>query len=158
MKDLNRMFILGRLGADPERRETKNGVPIAHFTVATTKITRGEKTDPSGEVIETDKEITQWHRVVAFGTQAELCLRMLRKGDTAMVVGTFQSRKWVGADKQERTSFEVVLDEFYHLGRRHFLKTVAAAQQVEAAPPVSETQATEGELAQAARSLSEGAA
>ena len=103
MKDVNKVILIGRLGADPVQRETKNGTPVVHFPIATSRRTRTEAEDGN----EKTGEETQWHRVVAWGKQGEACAQYLKKGQTAFVEGMFRSRQYDGKDGASRMSFEV---------------------------------------------------
>jgi len=104
MKDVNRVFLLGRLGADPIQRETKNGFPVVHFSLATSKRFKDENAK-EGEV--GLKEETQWHRVVVWGRQGEVCARYLKKGNAVCVEGSLKYHSYQGKDLVERTAFEV---------------------------------------------------
>lgn len=111
MRDFNRMILLGRVGAHPERRETKNGVPVARFSVATS---RGVSQDAnSGET-----HVTEWHRIVVWGAQGERCIRSLHKGDTVLIEGSVRSSHYVDAEKRERVSYEIHAQSVSFLGRR----------------------------------------
>ena len=103
MKDVNKVILIGRLGADPVQRETKNGTPVVHFPIATSRRIRSEAEDGG----EKTSEETQWHRVVAWGKQGEACAQYLKKGQTAFVEGMFRSRQFDGKDGASRMSFEV---------------------------------------------------
>lgn len=86
--------ILGRAGGDAEIRSTTSGAPMASVSLAVDMINGENKT-------------TMWERAVAFGPTAEL-LRRVQKGDMVGVAGRINQRKWIDADKNERTSREVV--------------------------------------------------
>jgi single-strand DNA-binding protein len=105
MKDVNKVILLGRLGADPVQKETKNGLAVASFSVATSRRGREE-----GETQ------TQWHKVVAWGKQAEACAAYLKRGHTVYVEGTMKSRKYESKDGEARTAFEVHVDEVSFIG------------------------------------------
>src|SRR5208283_2485198 len=96
MKDVNKVILLGRLGADPVQNETKNGLAVASFSVATSRKGR-EDAEPQ----------TQWHKVVAWGRQAEACGQYLKKGHAVYVAGMMKSRNYEAKDGSQRTSFEV---------------------------------------------------
>jgi single-strand DNA-binding protein len=106
MKDVNKVILVGRLGADPVQKETKNGLAVASFSVATSRRGREE-----GETQ------TQWHKVVAWGKQAEACALYLKKGHAVYVAGMMKSRNYEAKDGNQRTSFEVHADEVSFLGR-----------------------------------------
>lgn len=102
MKDVNKIILIGRLGSDPTHKEFKSGVQVVHFPLATTRKFRTEgKTD--GELTEE----TQWHRVVAWGRQAEICAQYLKKGHTVYVEGMLRSRKYQAKDGTTKYMVEV---------------------------------------------------
>ncbi len=113
MKDVNKVILIGRLGADPILRETKTGAVVVHFPVATSR--RVKPTEPA-EGEETKVEETQWHRIVAWGRQGETCAEFLKKGQKVYVEGSILSRKYEGKDGSERMSFEVIADTVSFLG------------------------------------------
>ena len=119
MKDMNKVILIGRLGADPVLRETKTGAVVVHFPVATSR--RVKSTEPSEEDPKTEErktEETQWHRIVAWGTQGEACARYLKKGEKVYVEGSVLSRKYEGKDGRERVAFEIVAENVGFLGGR----------------------------------------
>lgn len=117
MKDVNKIILIGRLGADPILRETKSGAVVVHFPVATSRRVKG--TEPSdSEDGKTFVEETQWHRIVAWGPQGEACAQYLKKGQQVYVEGSVLSRKYEGKDKTERMSFEVIAENVSFLGGR----------------------------------------
>lgn len=102
MISMNRLTVLGRVGAEITLRTTKAGKPVAQFPVATSRKYRDEKNE--------EVQDTQWHRVVAWGKQAESCAKYLNKGDMVMVEGMVKSKRYEGKDGQDRMSFEVHAD------------------------------------------------
>lgn len=123
MSDLNKMIIIGRLGTDPVQRETKSGTAVVHFPVATTRRMR----NGNGEGDFTEE--TQWHRIVAWGRQAETCAKYLKKGDSVFVEGSVRSQKYQGKDGAQRIAFEVHADRvnFLNGSRRTESEVVEAA-------------------------------
>ena len=114
MKDVNKIILLGRLGADPIQRETKSGISVVHFSVATSRILRG-----SGEAEGNNSppaEETQWHRIVAWGKLGENCAQYLRKGSRAYIEGSVRTRKYESKDGEARVAFEVHAEEISFLG------------------------------------------
>lgn len=105
MADLNRVSLLGRLGADPEIRSTQSGEKVASLRIAT-----GEKwkDKTTGE----EKERTEWHTVVIWGPLAGVADRFLRKGARCLVEGAMRTRKWQDQSGADRWSTEVVLSGF----------------------------------------------
>ena len=97
---LNKIMLIGRLGADPELRYTPSGDPVANFSLATS---RSYTDNSSGERI--DK--TEWFDIVVWGKQAENVNQYLSKGRLVYVEGRFESREYVGNDGQNRKAYEV---------------------------------------------------
>ncbi len=112
MKDINKIILIGRLGANPILRETKTGAVVVNFSIATSR--RVKSTDASET--EPMTEETQWHRIVAWGRQGEMCAQYLTKGEKVYVEGSVLSQKYVGKDGKERVSFEVIAETVSFLG------------------------------------------
>lgn len=112
MKDVNKIILIGRLGADPVHRETKSGTSVVQFSLATSR--RYREQSEGGE--ETQTEETQWHKIVAWGKQGEACAQYLRKGQPVYVEGMVKSRKYEARDGSSRLSFEVHADSISFLG------------------------------------------
>ena len=103
---VNKVILIGNLGADPEIRRTNDGRPIANLRVATSESWRDKAT---GE----RKEKTEWHRVVIFNEQlCKIAEQYLRKGAKVYLEGQLQTRKWQDQQGQDRYSTEVVLQGF----------------------------------------------
>src|SRR6201990_3095987 len=103
---VNKVILVGNLGADPEIRRTQDGRPIVNLRVATTDTWRDKG---SGE----RKERTEWHRVVIFSEGlAKVAEQYLKKGSRVYLEGQLQTRKWQDKDGQERYTTEVVLQRF----------------------------------------------
>jgi len=103
---VNKVILIGNLGADPEIRRTNDGRPIANLRVATSESWKDKAT---GE----RKERTEWHRVVIFNEQlCKIAEQYLRKGSKVYLEGQLQTRKWQDKDGQDRYSTEVVLQGF----------------------------------------------
>jgi single-strand DNA-binding protein len=103
---VNKVILIGNLGADPEIRRTQDGRPIAHLRLATTDTWRDKTT---GE----RRERTEWHRVVIFNENlAKIAEQYLKKGARVYVEGQLQTRKWQDQQGQERYTTEVVLQGF----------------------------------------------
>ena len=107
---VNKVILIGNLGADPEVRYSQNGTAIASFRVATTETWK--KQDGGKE------EQTEWHRVVAFGRLAEICGEYLAKGSKVYIEGRIQTRKWQDKDGQDRYTTEIVAREMKMLSPR----------------------------------------
>ncbi len=103
---VNKVILIGNLGADPEIRRTQDGRPIANLRVATSESWRDKNT---GE----RKEKTEWHRVVIFNEGlCRIAEQYLKKGSKVYLEGQLQTRKWTDKDNIERYSTEVVLQGF----------------------------------------------
>ena len=103
---LNKVMLIGNLGADPEIRHTQDGRPIANLRLATTDSWRDKN---SGE----RREKTEWHRVVIFSEGlCKIAEQYLKKGSKIYIEGTLQTRKWQDQSGQDKYSTEVVLQGF----------------------------------------------
>lgn len=111
MASLNKVMLIGNLGADPEMRYLPSGDAVANIRIATTE---SWKDKASGE----KKEETEWHRVSFFGKLAEIVGEYLKKGSPVYVEGRIKTRKWQDKDGQDRYSTEVVADRMQMLGSR----------------------------------------
>ncbi|MBW5287789.1 single-stranded DNA-binding protein [Burkholderia gladioli] len=109
MASVNKVILVGNLGADPEVRYLPSGDAVANIRLATTD--RYKEKD-SGEY----KEVTEWHRVSFFGRLAEIVSEYLKKGSSVYVEGRIRTRKWQGQDGQDRYSTEIVADQMQMLG------------------------------------------
>ncbi len=103
---VNKVILIGNLGADPEIRRTQDGRPIANLRIATSESWRDRN---SGE----RREKTEWHTVVIFNEGlCKVAEQYLKKGSTVYVEGQLQTRKWQDQNGQDRYSTEVVLQGF----------------------------------------------
>ena len=103
---VNKVILIGNLGADPEIRRTQDGRPIANLRVATSESWRDKNT---GE----RREKTEWHRVVIFNEGlCRIVEQYLKKGSKVYLEGALQTRKWQDKEGQDRYSTEVVLQGF----------------------------------------------
>jgi single-strand DNA-binding protein len=108
MASLNKVMIIGNLGADPEMRYTANGSAVTNFNVAANR----EYTTGDGE----RRDETEWFRVVAWNRLAEICSQYLSKGRQVYVEGRLQTRSWEGQDGTTRYTTEVIAQEVKFLG------------------------------------------
>ena len=108
---LNRITLIGNLGADPEMKTTQNGHPVCNLSVATKEKWKTK----AGQA----QERTEWHRVLVFGGQADACGQYLRKGSQVYLEGRVQTRKWTGQDGLQHTVVEVVATSVRFLGGTH---------------------------------------
>ncbi|MGR8918084.1 MAG: single-stranded DNA-binding protein [Gammaproteobacteria bacterium] len=110
-RGLNKVMLIGNLGADPEVRYTGSGSAVANVRLATAEAWRDRE---SGE----QQERTEWHRVVFFGRLAEIVSEYLKKGSQVYVEGRLQTRKWQDRDGNDRYTTEIVANEMQMLGGR----------------------------------------
>lgn len=113
-RSLNKVMLIGNLGADPEVRSTAGGNRVATFSLATSRSWNG----PSGE----RQEKTEWHRCVVWNTKtsqlADIVERYLKKGDKVYVEGRIEYRQWQDKDNQTRYSTEINVRELIMLSGR----------------------------------------
>lgn len=107
---LNKVQIIGRLGADPELRYTQGGQPVCSLRIATDE----SYTDRDGKRV----EATEWHRVIAFQRAAENCNKYLSKGILVYVEGKLSTRKWKDQNGQDRYTTEIRAERVQFLEKR----------------------------------------
>jgi single-strand DNA-binding protein len=110
-RGVNKVILVGNLGADPETRAMPSGSTVANLRIATSESWR-DKT--SGE----QQERTEWHRVALFGRLAEIASEYLRKGSQVYIEGSLRTRKWQDKQGNERYSTEIVANDLQMLGGR----------------------------------------
>lgn len=108
-RGVNKVILVGNLGADPEVRTSPNGSVIANLRVATGEAWK----DQQGQL----QERTEWHRVVIFGRTAEVARDYLRKGSKLYLEGRLQTRKWQDKNGQDQYTTEIVANEMQMLDR-----------------------------------------
>ena len=108
---LNKVLIIGNLGADPEIKYTQAGSPVANLSIATSERWKDKTT---GE----QKEQVEWHRVVIFGRLAEIAEQYLKKGSKIFVEGKLQTRDWEDSEGKKRYTTEVIAREMTMLDSR----------------------------------------
>jgi single-strand DNA-binding protein len=111
MASVNKVILVGNLGADPEVRHLPSGDAVANIRLATTD---RYKDKTSGEM----KESTEWHRVSFFGRLAEIVSEYLKKGSSVYIEGRIRTRKWQAQDGTDRYSTEIVAEQMQMLGGR----------------------------------------
>jgi single-strand DNA-binding protein len=109
-RGINKVLLIGNLGADPETRFTQAGNPVTNFRIATSEQWRDRQT---GE----NQERTEWHSIVTFGKLAEIAGEFLRKGSKVYIEGRLQTRSWE-SDGQTRYKTEVVANDMQMLDSR----------------------------------------
>jgi single-strand DNA-binding protein len=110
MASVNKVILIGNLGADPEMRSTPNGQQVVTLRLATNE----RWTTRDGQ----QNERTEWHRVVVWGKQAEICNEYLRKGRQVYIEGRIQTREWQDKEGQKRYTTEIVAQTVQMLGSR----------------------------------------
>ena len=121
MSGVNKVILVGHLGADPELRHTQNGTPVATFRVATTE----RYNDRNGE----RQERTEWHRIVAWSKLAEICNNYLKKGKQVYIEGRIQTRQWEDQSGGTRYTTEIIANNMVMLGRAGDVSNDFPAQQ-----------------------------
>jgi len=137
-RGINKVILIGNLGADPEARYMTNGNAVVTVNIATSTSWKDKQT---GET----QERTEWHRVVFFSRLAEIVNEYLRKGSKVYVEGSLRTRKWTDKNNVEKYTTEIVADEMQMLDSRSGSQNIGSFDQGEhttsAAP--SKTPATQ---------------
>ena len=107
MSSVNKVILIGRLGADPELRAMPDGTAVCNFSLATSTIS-----NKNGE----RKEFTEWHKCSAFNRAAEIAGEYLKKGSQVFVEGSQRTRKWTNKEGQDQYTTEVVVGRLVILG------------------------------------------
>ena len=110
MSGVNKVILVGNLGANPEMRFTQGGQAVANLRIATTE----RWTDKNGQ----KQEATEWHRVVVWGKQAEIVGQYLTKGRQVFIEGSIRTRQWQDQQGQKRYTTEIVARNVQMLGGR----------------------------------------
>ena len=113
MRDVNKVILIGRLGADPVQRHTKAGTSVVHFSLATSR--RFLKEEGSSTQDPVYGEETQWHQVVVWGKQGENCAQYLKKGRAIYLEGSIRGRTYEDKNKVTKYSVEIVADSISFL-------------------------------------------
>lgn len=111
MASINKVILVGNLGADPETRYLPSGDAVSNIRLATTD---RYKDKTSGEM----KEATEWHRIAFFGKLAEIASQYLKKGSQVYIEGRIRTRKWTDQAGVEKYSTEIVAEQMQMLGSR----------------------------------------
>ena len=109
MAAINKVILIGHLGADPELRYTPNGTPVANFRIATTE----RWINKQGERMES----TEWHRIVAWGKLGEFCGQYLNKGKQVYIEGRLRTRSWEDKDGKKQWTTEIIAQRLQLLGK-----------------------------------------
>lgn len=129
---INKVILVGRVGADPQFRALDNGNAVARISLATSE----RYTDKSGA----KKELPEWHNVVVWNRQAEIADKYVRKGSQLYIEGKIRTRKWTNAQNIECYTTEIWVSDMKLLGSRgdaaQPAATSATAQEKSAAAPL----------------------
>ncbi|MDH3640301.1 MAG: single-stranded DNA-binding protein [Gammaproteobacteria bacterium] len=110
-RGINKVILVGNLGADPETRYMPSGSAVTNLSVATSESWKDKQT---GE----QKDRTEWHKVAMFNRLAEVAAEYLRKGSQVYIEGKIRTRKWQDRDGNDRWTTEIIADEMQMLGGR----------------------------------------
>jgi len=108
-RDLNKVWLIGRLGQDPVLRSTRSGKKVANFSLATSRKTKAQDGTEGRE--------TSWHRIVVWGLEAERCQSRLKKGHSVMVQGEVRPRSYKDEQGVEHQVTEIHSDDVYLIDR-----------------------------------------
>ncbi len=111
MASVNKVILVGNLGADPETRYLPSGDAVTNIRIATTDRYKDKQSNEF-------KEATEWHRIAFFGKLAEIAGQYLRKGSSVYIEGRIRTRKWQDQSGQDKYSTEIVADQMQMLGGR----------------------------------------
>ena len=110
MASVNKVILIGNLGADPETRYLPSGDAVTNIRIATSEKWK----DKGGE----QQEHTEWHRIAFFGKLAEIAGEYLKKGSQVYVEGRLETRKWQDKEGKDRYTTEIIADRMQMLGSR----------------------------------------
>jgi single-strand DNA-binding protein len=110
-RGINKVILIGNLGADPETRAMPSGMTVANIRVATSESWKDKQ---SGE----NKERTEWHNVAMFGRLGEIAGEYLKKGSKVYIEGSLRTRKWQDKQGQDRYTTEIIANEMQMLDSR----------------------------------------
>lgn len=119
-RGINKVIVVGHLGADPETRYMPSGSAVTNIRVATSESWKDKGT---GE----QQERTEWHRIAMFGRLAEIAAEYLRKGSQVYIEGRLRTRKWEDNQGNDRYSTEIIANEMQMLGGRSGSQSSASA-------------------------------
>ena len=126
MASVNKVFLIGRLGKDPEVRSTQGGASVCNMTLATDE----SYTDRDGN----KHESVEWHKVTAFAKQADNCGQYLHKGSLIYVEGSLRTKKWQDQNGQDRYTTEVKADRIQFLDSKQNSGNAGQQPQRQQAP------------------------
>jgi single-strand DNA-binding protein len=129
-RGINKVILVGNLGADPESRAMPSGSAVTNIRVATSESWKDKNTGDQ-------QERTEWHNVAFFGRLAEVSAEYLRKGSQVYIEGKLRTRKWQDRDGKDRWTTEVIANEMQMLGGRPGSGAPAQATAVADASPAN---------------------
>jgi len=121
-RGVNKVILIGNLGADPETRYMPSGSAVTNIRIATTEAWKDRETNDQ-------KERTEWHNIAFFNRLAEIAGEYLRKGSQVYIEGRLRTRKWQDRDGNDRWTTEIIADQMQMLGGRSGAGVPAAASQ-----------------------------
>ena len=119
-RGINKVILIGNLGADPETRSMPSGMTVANIRIATSESWKDKQ---SGE----QQERTEWHNVALFGRLGEIAAEYLRKGSQVYIEGSLRTRKWQDKEGRDRYTTEIIANDMQMLGGRGGAGGAAAA-------------------------------
>jgi len=139
---VNKVILIGRLGADPQMRQTPSGSAVTNLRLATND---GYKDKQTGQFVDT----TEWHRVVLFNKLAEIAGQYLKKGRPVYIEGRIRTTKWQDQQGQDRYTTEIVANEMQllsdtNMGNPQPMRAPFEAQQTAQTPPQTENKLNTG--------------
>ncbi len=130
MRGVNKVILIGNLGKDPELRYTPNGHPVATFSLATNRRWKDKEGQP--------QEQTEWHNIVTWGGQAEVCKQYLKKGSAVYVEGRIQYRSYDDKEGNKKNITEIVARSITMLDKKGEAKEEPVPSDLESAPAEEE--------------------
>ncbi len=127
-RGINKVILVGNLGADPETRYTQSGAAVTNVSLATSESWKDKQTGQP-------QERTEWHRIVFFNRLAEIAGEYLRKGSKVYVEGSLRTRKWQDQGGQDRYTTEIVAAEMQMLDSKGMGQGGGAYPDQEFSPP-----------------------
>jgi single-strand DNA-binding protein len=127
MASVNKVILIGNLGADPELRYTPSGAAVANFNMATTEKWK----DKEGQ----SQERTEWHRIILWNRQAEIAKEYLRKGSSVYIEGRIQNRSYDDKDGVKKYITEIIAQRMQFLGGRGAAPSEGGPSEPPPAPP-----------------------
>jgi len=127
MASLNKVYLIGNVGGDPEVRFTPGGQSVANFSVATNEVSK----DKNGQI----QKRTEWHHIVAWGKLSEVCREHLTKGKQVYIEGRIQNKQWQDRNGVKRYTTEIVAQQLILLGKpAETSETIEGQPEVDIAP------------------------